>query len=80
MTLSRFVPEPWMEAALCSQTDPELFFPELGASTRDAKAICAQCPVLAHCRAYALEHRERGVWGGTSDQDRARLRARAKAA
>lgn len=80
MTLSRFVPEPWMEAALCSQTDPELFFPELGASTRDAKAICAQCPVLARCRAYALEHRERGVWGGTSDQDRARLRARARAA
>lgn len=72
-------PEPWMEAALCAQTDPELFFPELGGSTREAKSICAQCPVLARCRAYALEHQERGVWGGTSDRDRARLRARARA-
>ena len=73
--IEKFKPEPWMQDALCAQTDPEVFFPELGGSTRAAKAICAQCPVMARCRAYAVEHHERGVWGGTSDGDRARLRA-----
>ena len=33
----------WQEDALCSQTDPEAFFPEKGGSTRDAKKICSQC-------------------------------------
>ena len=27
----------WQHRALCSQTDPEAFFPEKGGSTRDAK-------------------------------------------
>lgn len=74
-----FKPEPWMADALCAQTDPDVFFPELGGSTREAKAICAKCPVLARCRAFALEHGERGVWGGTSDGDRTRLRRKAVA-
>lgn len=74
MTLSRFTPEPWMADALCAQTDPEVFFPELGGSAREAKKVCAQCPVLARCRSYALEHQEKGIWGGTSDRDRALLR------
>ena len=30
----------WQERALCSQTDPEAFFPEKGGSTREAKRIC----------------------------------------
>ena len=37
----------WQHRALCSQTDPEAFFPEKGGSTRDAKRVCAQCEVLA---------------------------------
>lgn len=72
--IEMFKPEPWMADALCAQVDAELFFPEVGGSTREAKAICAKCPVRARCLAYALEHRERGVWGGTSDGDRERLR------
>lgn len=69
-----FKPEPWMGDAVCAQTDPELFFPELGGSTREAKSICAKCPVTALCLAFAVENQERGVWGGTSDQQRAALR------
>lgn len=72
--LGRFVPEPWMADGLCAQTDPDLFFPELGGSAREAKAICAACPVRARCLAYALEHQERGIWGGTSDRQRQKLR------
>ena len=64
----------WWFAGLCAQTDPELFFPEKGGSTRAAKAVCAGCPVRAECLGYALAHDERfGVWGGTSERERRRL-------
>lgn len=65
----------WQERALCAQTDPEAFFPEKGGSTREAKRICAVCPVRAECLSYALEHDERfGIWGGLSERERRRLK------
>lgn len=67
------IPE-WTNRALCSQTDPEAFFPERGGSTREAKRICARCEVVAECLAYALETREAyGVWGGRTERERRRL-------
>ena len=30
----------WHERANCLGVDPDLFFPERGASTREAKAVC----------------------------------------
>jgi len=66
--------QPWAEDALCAQTDPELFFPEKGGSTREAKAICALCFVAAECLDYALTTGERfGVWGGFSERERRAL-------
>ena len=39
-----------------------------------AKAICARCPVVDVCAAYAVAVRERyGVWGGLSEADRRRI-------
>ncbi len=71
-------PLAWQADALCSQTDPEAFFPEKGGSTRDAKRICAQCTVKAECLEYALNNDERfGIWGGLSERERRRLRRRA---
>ncbi len=68
----------WHERALCSQTDPEAFFPEKGGSTREAKKICVGCEVRGECLEYALEHDERfGIWGGLSERERRRLRRRA---
>ena len=65
----------WWFAGLCAQTDPELFFPETGGSVREAKAVCAGCPVRAQCLAHALAHGERyGVWGGLSEPERRRLK------
>lgn len=64
----------WTDA-LCRQTDPEIFFPGVGGSTRQAKKVCQQCPVREQCLEYALEHDERfGVWGGLSEHQRKRLR------
>ncbi len=67
--------EQWQERALCSQTDPEAFFPEKGGSTREAKRICTGCEVRDECLEYALAHDERfGIWGGLSERERRRLK------
>ena len=68
----------WQERSLCSQTDPEAFFPEKGGSTREAKKICVGCEVRSECLEYALANDERfGIWGGLSERERRRLRRRA---
>ena len=68
----------WQERALCSQTDPEAFFPEKGGSTREAKRICSRCEVRGDCLEYALGHDERfGIWGGLSERERRKLKRRA---
>lgn len=68
----------WQTDALCSQTDPEAFFPEKGGSTRDAKRICSACEVRDECLEYALQNDERfGIWGGLSERERRKLKRRA---
>lgn len=68
----------WQERALCSQVDPEAFFPEEGGSTREAKRICSRCEVKSECLEYALAHDERfGIWGGLSERERRKLKRRA---
>ena len=64
----------WRHSALCAQTDPELFFPEKATQSRDARAVCARCPVRAECLTDALTHdRVYGVWGGTTERERRKL-------
>jgi WhiB family transcriptional regulator, redox-sensing transcriptional regulator len=64
----------WTSRSLCRQVDPELFFPEKGGSTREAKRICRDCPVRAECLGFALENNERfGIWGGLSERERRKL-------
>jgi WhiB family redox-sensing transcriptional regulator len=68
--------EPWMDHALCAETDPEAFFPEKGCSTRPAKEVCRSCPVTAECLEYSLRTDQRfGIWGGKSERERRKIRA-----
>lgn len=67
----------WMDAALCAQTDPDLFFPPHRSNSvaRSARRICATCPVRAHCLDYALGDPDLdGIWAGTTPRERQRLR------
>jgi WhiB family redox-sensing transcriptional regulator len=65
----------WQERANCLGVDPDLFFPERGASTREAKAVCRGCEVRGECLEYALDHGEKfGIWGGLSERERRRVR------
>ena len=65
----------WVDDALCAQVgDPELWFPAKGASSREARDICGQCPVSEECLTDALSRREPfGVWGGHSERQRRNL-------
>ncbi len=70
----------WQVDANCVGVDPDIFFPERGASTKEAKSICTACQVRENCLEYALDNGEKfGIWGGTSERERRRLR-RARAA
>jgi WhiB family redox-sensing transcriptional regulator len=65
----------WQERANCLGVDPDLFFPERGASTREAKSVCRGCEVRLECLEYALGHGEKfGIWGGLSERERRRVR------
>jgi WhiB family redox-sensing transcriptional regulator len=73
----------WRAAALCAQTDPDIFFPERGQNPWAAKRICAACAVRVDCLTDALQHSEPyGVRGGLTANERKQLRrqARGKAA
>jgi WhiB family redox-sensing transcriptional regulator len=68
-------PLDWQAKARCTEADPEIFFPERGGSSKAARAVCAQCDVRMDCLEYALNNKEQfGIWGGTSERERRRLR------
>jgi WhiB family redox-sensing transcriptional regulator len=69
----------WRAAAACLDSDPDLFFP---ISTKDswsrelAFEHCRPCQVREECLGVALaDPRLTGIWGGTDEIDRQRLRA-----
>jgi WhiB family redox-sensing transcriptional regulator len=66
---------PWLQRANCTGVDPELFFPQRGTSTREAKEVCRGCLVQAECLDYAIANGEKfGIWGGLSERERRRVR------
>jgi WhiB family redox-sensing transcriptional regulator len=67
--------EPWMAKGRCAETDPEVFFPEKGGSTRQAKQVCRGCEVRVECLDYALRTDQRfGIFGGLSERERRELK------
>lgn len=65
----------WQDLANCRGADADLFFPERGASTRQAKAICRECSVRTECLEFAITTGEKfGIWGGLSERERRKIR------
>ena len=76
---------PALPGAACKLTlDPEKFFPPSGggrpSAEREAKAMCAVCPVSKECLAWALAHVVHGIWGGTTERERRAWRRRTQGA
>ncbi|MBP2479443.1 WhiB family redox-sensing transcriptional regulator [Crossiella equi] len=67
----------WQLRAACRGQNAAIFFHPFNArgmsrQAREeaAKAVCASCPVVAECRAHALETEEAfGVWGGLGENE-----------
>jgi len=72
----------WRDLGSCLEHGSDLFFPagETGRAAEQAEAarsICGGCPVQTECLVYAVETGQRfGVWGGTTEEERATLRRR----
>ncbi len=69
----------WWKQAACRGLETDLFFPERGESTSEAEAACSGCPVSDDCLWFALgsngaRPQRFGIWGGTSERQRRRLR------
>lgn len=70
----------WRRYAACRDTDPDLFFP-VGTTgpaieqIENAKAVCKQCDAQSDCLEFALAtNQDSGIWGGTSEEERRKLR------
>lgn len=72
--------ETWMPDGSCVEVeDPDIFFPNRDTEKKVplAKAICAGCVVRVECLDYALRTPGCiGIWGGTTNTERADLRRR----
>jgi hypothetical protein len=65
----------WQHMALCAETDPDAFFPDLGESTKAARQICGDCPVRLRCLEHAITNNEQhGIWGGLAPRERQQIR------
>jgi len=69
----------WQWRAACRGEDSGLFFApnhpeervERATRERQAKGICARCPVRIDCLEYAVRIREpHGIWGGLNEMER----------
>lgn len=67
----------WMADGLCREPaySDVSWFPERGGDSATPKAVCGRCAVRGECLDYALAGDDRhGIWGGTSERERRRLR------
>ena len=67
---------PDLSAGNCAGIDPQMFFPESGDGTasRAARAVCDGCPCLDPCLEWAIVNESYGIWGGTTEVERRRIR------
>jgi WhiB family redox-sensing transcriptional regulator len=70
----------WRDLASCRHTEPDLFFP-VGTTgpaidqIEAAKRVCQACEANEACLEFALAtNQESGIWGGTSEEERRKLR------
>lgn len=70
----------WRSNAACHDVEPELFFP-IGTTggafeqIEAAKRVCRGCDAQQECLEFALAtNQESGVWGGTTEDERRKLR------
>ncbi len=65
----------WQRWANCRGLGTDLFFGDGAERLHTAREICASCPVMTECLAYAVTHADvMGTWAGTTARQRQKLR------
>ncbi len=65
----------WRDRAACLGMDTSLWYPEVGHPIPEvAQETCRWCPVLEPCKEEGIVNSERGVWGLTTQRQRADIR------
>ena len=70
----------WRQFSACRDTDPDLLFPvgTTGPAIEQieaAKVVCNECEARQPCLEFALTtNQDSGIWGGTSEEERRKLR------
>lgn len=65
----------WQSDALCREYPDLPWFPELGETSTECKAVCRRCIVANECRAYVLASDiSTGCWAGMSGRAIAKAR------
>ena len=68
----------WQQSGACRELPSDVFFhpdgergPNRRNREKNAKAVCATCPVIEQCRTHVLTIQEPyGIWGGLTEDDR----------
>ncbi len=65
----------WADRGACRNAGVNMF-PSGPRGRTAAKHVCAVCPVIEECRAWAMNQSTRldGIWGGTTQRERRRYR------
>lgn len=69
--------------ANCLESEPDMFFAETDGPNyyqllNSARRVCTGCPYQLECLTFAVEENLEGVWGGTSDGERRRMKESGK--
>lgn len=74
----------WQKDASCAEIGGDFWHPDKGGSIAEAVSICQGCRVRVECLTFALRHHATvgrfGVWGGTSERERRRMKRKQNAA
>lgn len=77
-SLARRITPDWHQQAACADLPGNRFYPDPRTRSQTGAAaaveVCNGCRVRSSCRATALLRDEHGVWGGTTVDDRDRMR------
>lgn len=74
---------PYMyENPMCTQTDPDVWFPDENTPKAEIKLaieLCQSCDHEIECAVYAIiDPTITGIWGATTTQDRIKIRKKLK--
>jgi len=66
----------WKDRAECKGVDTNVFFSGAASTAQAVERYCSKCLVSDQCLAEGMaSSRVFGIWGGTTQSDRTRMRA-----